>query len=812
MANNLKLRSATYFQCHTSTAAYNLKKKKKVLIRSNTKIYDRYVIEKVVNGGNYGQIYTAIDEKANKKSLILKVVHENYEPELLIMERNILMKLRGKPNIPMILASGTYKEYVYIGLERLGKNMTEIRCMQKEKFLSPLTVTKVAIQALSALEVLHNSGYLHRDVKPENLVIGSNPNSISTIYLIDFGMARRYLDGNGKIRRARKTVGFRGSMRYVSIELHKRFEHTPQNDIWSLFYSCIELGESELPWTSLINEDEIMTKKIHLKPHDLCIKMPKGFGDFGSSIGNAPYFEAVNYNKLFKALNSIFTKSEMETHIFEWTKRSSLYTALKSRSFFKKGDRTTADGRNKVALKPGRSLNDWIQKHSKQKNLRSESNIVTLEELSQHNKPNDCWIILNGKVYDVTEYLEYHPGGVSEITNYAGMDATEAFIDIHSWVNYNGFLKNYCMGTFKGKLPKVSKMKSIDEDEDYEENQSMKLIEERKFQFKKHSMKSFEITSPFWKTLRSQCLSHYIIDDTLHIRARDFRDDVYSFTYHPASKLYDSMLNVQCENDKIIINSDIPLPILAFNERKWRVSKNPSTNYVKGKLLKKEKITHDTFYVSIQLLDGAIIGIPEGHHVALRLLVRNNKLSRPYTPIRVNESKIEFLIKIYDDGLLTPTIGSLQEGDTLEVSDTIGKLDFINGTKNNANCLCLAAGTGLTPMLRIIEDRVKKGIHTKLFLFNKKYDDIISEKYFPLEDSNFSLTNILSQEEEIKMMNNDLMSNILLGYIRKEIFDTIPDINKYQVFICGPWKFSSLAEEILQSLGLANSNIHVFDG
>ncbi|CEF63676.1 Casein kinase I [Strongyloides ratti] len=316
MSDLLKLRSATYFQCHTSTAAYNLKRKKKILICNNTKIYDRYVIEKVVNGGNYGQIYLAVDEKANKKNLILKVVHENYEPELLIMEKDILMKLRGKPNIPLILASGTYKDYAYIGLERLGKNMSEIRNLQKNKIFSPISVVKIALQAMSALELLHNNGYLHRDVKPENLVIGGSSSSISIIYLIDFGMARKYLDVNGKIRRTRKSVGFRGSMRYVSIELHKR---------------CIELGEGGLPWKTFINEDDILEKKLTSKPHELCTKLPKTFGDFGLNIGNAPFFENVNYQKLYKILNSTFSKTEMDKHLFEWANRASIYTALKSR-------------------------------------------------------------------------------------------------------------------------------------------------------------------------------------------------------------------------------------------------------------------------------------------------------------------------------------------------------------------------------------------------------------------------------------------------------------------------------------------------
>jgi nitrate reductase (NAD(P)H) len=56
----------------------------------------------------------------------------------------------------------------------------------------------------------------------------------------------------------------------------------------------------------------------------------------------------------------------------------------------------------------------------------------TLDEVAKHNTAEDCWIIIKNKVYDCTEYLELHPGGLDSITINAGSDATEDFVAIHS--------------------------------------------------------------------------------------------------------------------------------------------------------------------------------------------------------------------------------------------------------------------------------------------------------------------------------------------------------------------------------------------
>uniref|UniRef100_A0A183EE00 Protein kinase domain-containing protein n=1 Tax=Gongylonema pulchrum TaxID=637853 RepID=A0A183EE00_9BILA len=86
-----------------------------------------------------------------------------------------------------------------------------------------------------------------------------------TIYIVDFGMARQYRLGDGLVRKERYYAGFRGTMRYVSVTVHERRDQGPTDDIWSLFYSLIELFQGSLPWTATTEPNDIAKFKINVK-------------------------------------------------------------------------------------------------------------------------------------------------------------------------------------------------------------------------------------------------------------------------------------------------------------------------------------------------------------------------------------------------------------------------------------------------------------------------------------------------------------------------------------------------------------------
>lgn len=116
----------------------------------------------------------------------------------------------------------------------------------------------------------------------------------------------------------------------------------------------------------------------------------------------------------------------------------------------------TGSLRNKVALKPGHSLMGWIRLASTAKDLAgTQGKIieVTPEDLAKHDKEDDCWVALKGNVYNVTTYLQYHPGGVEELMRGAGRDATELFNEVHRWVNYESILAKCLVGPYKIESP-----------------------------------------------------------------------------------------------------------------------------------------------------------------------------------------------------------------------------------------------------------------------------------------------------------------------------------------------------------------------
>ncbi|KAH3684771.1 hypothetical protein WICPIJ_004235 [Wickerhamomyces pijperi] len=114
-----------------------------------------------------------------------------------------------------------------------------------------------------------------------------------------------------------------------------------------------------------------------------------------------------------------------------------------------------AGARSKVRLEPGHSPLDWAHLNSSGKNLRginpSEFPVrVTKEILQIHKHKDDCWTVLSGKVYNITPYLKFHPGGVDELMKCAGKDGTSLFMKYHAWVNFERMLENCLVGFYLG--------------------------------------------------------------------------------------------------------------------------------------------------------------------------------------------------------------------------------------------------------------------------------------------------------------------------------------------------------------------------
>jgi len=79
-------------------------------------------------------------------------------------------------------------------------------------------------------------------------------------------------------------------------------------------------------------------------------------------------------------------------------------------------------------------------------NCINDTKKYTEEEVSGHNTEDDCWIIINGIIYDITQFLDIHPGGKRMIMMVAGKDATEYFVELHSNNVLDEVAKDYIIG------------------------------------------------------------------------------------------------------------------------------------------------------------------------------------------------------------------------------------------------------------------------------------------------------------------------------------------------------------------------------
>ena len=73
-------------------------------------------------------------------------------------------------------------------------------------------------------------------------------------------------------------------------------------------------------------------------------------------------------------------------------------------------------------------------------------NTYTMKEVNKHTTKEDCWLVIDNMIYDITSFLSSHPGGSSIMVSVAGQDATEYFYELHRKDILNEVGKQYIIG------------------------------------------------------------------------------------------------------------------------------------------------------------------------------------------------------------------------------------------------------------------------------------------------------------------------------------------------------------------------------
>ena len=162
---------------------------------------------------------------------------------------------------------------------------------------------------------------IHRDIKPDNFLIGTE-DSDNVIYLIDFGLAKRFRDPKtGAHIPYKDGKKLTGTARYASIYTHLGIEQSRRDDLESMIYSLIYLFKGVLPWQNIQAKSKhekyqkILEKKINVGVEELCTEMPSEFVTLVEYVRNLQFEEVLDYEMMKTKLKNVLEREKMT---FSW--------------------------------------------------------------------------------------------------------------------------------------------------------------------------------------------------------------------------------------------------------------------------------------------------------------------------------------------------------------------------------------------------------------------------------------------------------------------------------------------------------------
>eukprot|EP00731_Ephydatia_muelleri_P032313 Em0023g820a len=230
-------------------------------------------------------------------------------------------------------------------------------------------------------------------------------------------------------------------------------------------------------------------------------------------------------------------------------------------------------------------------------------------------------------------------------------------------------------------------------------------------------------------------------------------------------------------------------------------------------------VTHDTKLFRLQLPSGSYFKVPVGHHISLRAKLDDEVISRDYTPVtpvthlccKQQVDCVHLMIKLYKDGKMSKLLSQLKTGEKLWISDPQGTFDE-SRLHLAEKIVMIAAGSGFTPMVRIIQNALQTTRSAKLLFANKTEGDIVwREELDSLtrQGLGFEVIHVLSSAG---VAWDGIHGRVTHGLLREHL-PLIPlasQKSKICICVCGPTPFLESMSNILLEMQYPVECIHVF--
>lgn len=282
-----------------------------------------YELDQIIGRGRFGRVYKGTHTDTGE--LVAVKLEDRRQESKLLEEAETIKNIRKTcKGVPEIYRIGNSNKWNYMIMSYLGPNLEELFIYCKRQF-SLKTSVLLSLQVFNIIKGIHENGIIHRDIKPDNFVIGFGE-SHNKIFLIDFGLSISFIDKHTMQHKGYEHKHqFTGSFRYSSINNHKGIQQSRRDDLESISYMMLYFYKGKLPWQNIPAKDKrdklkkTYEKKRDTPLEDLCSDCPKEFKQIVKYCRNLGYKEKPDYSFIKYMLTKVKRRNKIRNDgKFDW--------------------------------------------------------------------------------------------------------------------------------------------------------------------------------------------------------------------------------------------------------------------------------------------------------------------------------------------------------------------------------------------------------------------------------------------------------------------------------------------------------------